>query len=339
MTRYLGLVGLAGPRAREHRRGGGRAGLRPRETRDRRAVALDRPSHRGKSSRCTPGLAACLGLAAGVLGILLCLPLAAVLPTLIGDLLPVEIGVRVTPAAIATGLGLSVWATLLCAIGPVLDLAKVAPLRALRRDFLGRACGGAVRTLGRGAAHRRKSRPGFGLAGRRCPTRDRLRGRAAGDRRRVESGRDGADARAARPSAAPRGLHVAAGHRESLPAPEPHAADDDRDRVRALRRGHDSRRPAKRAGSAGDRCESRSPEFRSLRRAARPARARRKPPRGARRGAGGSGAAHLGAAGRRRRAKSSRVVGGRRSLEVDALGTCNASIGSRTRTSCAIPKN
>ncbi len=39
------------------------------------------------------------------------------------------------PLAIATGLSLSVWATLLCALGPVAGLARVAPLSALRRDF------------------------------------------------------------------------------------------------------------------------------------------------------------------------------------------------------------
>ena len=62
------------------------------------------------------GLAICLGLAAGTLGVLLCLPLVAVLPGMLGDLLPVEIRIRVGPAAIATGLGLSVPAPFLWAV-------------------------------------------------------------------------------------------------------------------------------------------------------------------------------------------------------------------------------
>ena len=37
-----------------------------------------------------------------------------------------------------------VWATLLCAMGPVLELARVAPLRALRRDFGGAEPDGAA---------------------------------------------------------------------------------------------------------------------------------------------------------------------------------------------------
>lgn len=134
LTRYLGLVGLA---ALVLGSIGVAAGVRVfvREKLD--AVALLRSI--GASPRDVvavyTGLAACLGLAAGALGILLCLPLVGLLPGLLGDLLPVEVTVRVGPAAIATGLVLSVWATLLCAIGPVLDLARVPPLRALRSDF------------------------------------------------------------------------------------------------------------------------------------------------------------------------------------------------------------
>jgi putative ABC transport system permease protein len=134
LTRYLGLVGLA---ALVLGSIGVAAGVRVfvREKLD--TVALLRSI--GVSPRevvaVYGGLAACLGLIAGLMGILLCLPFVAVLPSLIGDLLPVEVGISIGPAALATGLGLSIWATLLCAIGPVLDLARVAPLRALRRDF------------------------------------------------------------------------------------------------------------------------------------------------------------------------------------------------------------
>jgi len=143
LTRYLGLVGLA---ALVLGSIGVAAGVRVfvREKLD--GVAMLRSI--GASPRDVvavyAGLAACLGLAAGALGILLCLPLIALLPGLLGDLLPVEVSIRIGPAAIATGLGLSLWATLLCAMGPVLDLARVAPLRALRRDF-GEVDAGATR--------------------------------------------------------------------------------------------------------------------------------------------------------------------------------------------------
>ena len=134
LTRYLGLVGLA---ALVLGSIGVAAGVRVFVREKLETVALLRSI--GVSPRevvaVYSGLAICLGLGAGLLGILLCLPFVAVLPTLIGDLLPVEVGISIGPVAFATGIGLSVWATLLCAMGPVLDLAKVAPLRALRRDF------------------------------------------------------------------------------------------------------------------------------------------------------------------------------------------------------------
>ncbi len=142
LTRYLGLVGLA---ALVLGSIGVAAGVRVfvREKLD--TVALLRGV--GASPRDViaiySGLAVCLGIGAGLLGLVLCLPLLAVLPTLFAELLPVEVRLRLGPGAIATGLGLSVWATLLCALGPVFDLARVPPLRALRRDFTADEVGGA----------------------------------------------------------------------------------------------------------------------------------------------------------------------------------------------------
>jgi len=134
LTRYLGLVGLA---ALVLGSIGVAAGVRVFVREKLETVALFRSigASPGDVVAIYTGLAVCLGLAAGMLGILLCLPLIAVLPRFLSDLLPVEVSLGVGPGAIATGLGLSVWATLLCAMGPVLDLARVAPLRALRRDF------------------------------------------------------------------------------------------------------------------------------------------------------------------------------------------------------------
>ncbi len=134
LTRYLGLVGLA---ALVLGSIGVAAGVRVfvREKLDGVAMLRSIGARPNDVVAVYTGLAICLGLAAGTLGILLCLPLVALLPGMLGELLPVEVSIRVGPAAIATGLGLSIWATLLCAMGPVLDLARVAPLRAIRRDF------------------------------------------------------------------------------------------------------------------------------------------------------------------------------------------------------------
>ena len=134
LTRYTGLVGLA---ALVLGSIGVAAGMRifVREKLDGVALLRSIGASPADVVAIYAGLALCLGLGAGTLGILLCLPLVSVLPGLLGDLLPVEVSIRVGPAAIATGLALSVWATLLCALGPVSGLARVAPLSALRRDF------------------------------------------------------------------------------------------------------------------------------------------------------------------------------------------------------------
>lgn len=147
LTRFLALVGLA---ALVLGSIGVAAGVRVFVREKLETVALLRSI--GASPRevvaIYGGLAVCLGLAAGVLGILLCVPFVWLLPSLMKDLLPVEVGIRIGPGALATGIGLSVWATLLCAIGPVLDLANVSPLRALRRDFSSADRGSGVGRLG-----------------------------------------------------------------------------------------------------------------------------------------------------------------------------------------------
>jgi len=138
LTRYLGLVGLA---ALVLGSIGVAAGVRVfvREKLD--SVALLRSL--GASPRDVvgvyTGLAIVLGAVSGSLGIVLCVPLLWGLPSLLGDMLPVEVEIGLGPVSVATGLALSIWATLLCALGPVRELALVAPLRALRRDFGGEA--------------------------------------------------------------------------------------------------------------------------------------------------------------------------------------------------------
>jgi len=150
LTRYLGLVGLAALMLGSI---GVAAGVRVFVREKLEVVALLRSI--GASPRDViavyTGLAIALGLAAGVLGLILCLPLLWILPGLVGDLLPVEVSLRIGPAGIATGLGLSIWATLLCAMGPISDLAAVPPLSALRRDFGdrdGSTTGGRVGAVG-----------------------------------------------------------------------------------------------------------------------------------------------------------------------------------------------
>ena len=137
LTRYLGLIGLAALMLGSI---GVAAGVRVyvREKMDVVALLRSIGASPGDVIMVYTALAIALGLVAGVLGLIFCLPILWILPGLIGDLLPVEVSLRIGPAGIATGLGLSVWATLLCAMGPVSDLAAVPPLRALRQDFGGR---------------------------------------------------------------------------------------------------------------------------------------------------------------------------------------------------------
>jgi putative ABC transport system permease protein len=138
LTRYLGLVGLA---ALVLGAIGVAAGVRVLVAEKRDAVALLRSIGAGPLDVAVvyTGLALCLGLAAGALGTLVCVPLLGVFPILLAGWLPVEVELSLGPASVATGLGLGVGATLLCALGPIVDLAAVSPLRAIRRDYGGDA--------------------------------------------------------------------------------------------------------------------------------------------------------------------------------------------------------
>jgi putative ABC transport system permease protein len=82
------------------------------------------------------GLAALvIGASAGLAGAALGTALQAALPSLLAGLLPVEVAFRPDPVAIVTGVGLGLWITLLFVAGPLFDLARVSPLRVLRRDL------------------------------------------------------------------------------------------------------------------------------------------------------------------------------------------------------------
>lgn len=134
LTRYLGLVGLAALLLGSI---GVAAGMRAFVQEKLDAVALLRSigATPGDVIAIHAGLAVLLGLAAGALGTIVCVPILHVLPIVFRGLLPVDVSLGLSSAAIATGCLLAVGATVLCALGPILDLAAVAPLRALRADF------------------------------------------------------------------------------------------------------------------------------------------------------------------------------------------------------------
>ncbi len=134
LTRYLGLVGLAALLLGSI---GVAAGMRAFVHEKLDAVALLRSigATPGDVLAIHGGLSLALGLAAGALGILVSLPILKALPVVFRGLLPVDVTLSLSPAAVATGLLLSIWATVACALGPILDLAAVPPLRALRSDF------------------------------------------------------------------------------------------------------------------------------------------------------------------------------------------------------------
>lgn len=145
LTRYLGLVGLAALLLGSI---GVAAGMRAFVAEKRDSVAILRSL--GAAPRDVvaihAGLACVLGLAAGLTGVVACWPILALLPVVLRGLLPVEVRLAVGWAAAATGVLLSLFATLVAALGSILDLAAVSPLAAIRSDF---ARGGERRWRGR----------------------------------------------------------------------------------------------------------------------------------------------------------------------------------------------
>jgi putative ABC transport system permease protein len=134
LTRYLGLVGLA---ALALGGIGVSSGVRVlvREKLDTVAV-LRSLGARPRDVLAAYGLLAIVGGgAAGVAGSALGLVLQGLLPIVLADLLPVEVPSHLAPGAVVTGICLGLWITTVFAVGPLLDLAAVPPLRALRRDF------------------------------------------------------------------------------------------------------------------------------------------------------------------------------------------------------------
>lgn len=90
--------------------------------------------------------AAVVGVLGSIVGAMAGLGLQVILPDLLGDLLPLQIVPRIGWRAMALGVTVGVWTTVVFALGPLLPLRRVPPLRALRRGFEGeeRSRDGAV---------------------------------------------------------------------------------------------------------------------------------------------------------------------------------------------------
>lgn len=134
LTRYLGLVGLA---ALALGGVGVAAGIRVFVREKLESVALLRSLGAGSSDifAVYGALAMGLGVLAGLAGSLLGVGLQWGLPFFMQGLFPVDVPMRFEPAAVVTGIVLGLWVTLLFAAGPLIDLVRVPPLRALRADF------------------------------------------------------------------------------------------------------------------------------------------------------------------------------------------------------------
>lgn len=134
MTRFLGLVGLA---ALALGGVGVAAGVRVLVRDKLDSTAMLRSV--GASSRDILWiyglLALVLGLVSGLIGSALGVGLQWGLPSLLEGLMPVDVAARFEVSAVVTGILLGLWVTLLFAVGPLIDLVRVPPLRSLRADF------------------------------------------------------------------------------------------------------------------------------------------------------------------------------------------------------------
>ena len=74
-----------------------------------------------------------MGLAGAAIGAALGVGVQWILPRLLADLLPVQVGTTVDLAALLTGVGVGLWTALAFALLPLLATRRVSPLEALRR--------------------------------------------------------------------------------------------------------------------------------------------------------------------------------------------------------------
>jgi putative ABC transport system permease protein len=79
--------------------------------------------------------AAVMGLAGSVLGALVGLALQRLLPGLLAPLLPVSVTPTISWRAVALGVGIGLWVTLVFSLLPLLGVRRISPLQALRRPY------------------------------------------------------------------------------------------------------------------------------------------------------------------------------------------------------------
>ncbi len=79
--------------------------------------------------------AVAMGLLGSAVGAGLGVALQQVLPTLLADILPVNVTVQVAPSAVLLGVGLGLWVSVVFALRPLLTIRGVSPLVTLRREY------------------------------------------------------------------------------------------------------------------------------------------------------------------------------------------------------------
>lgn len=76
-----------------------------------------------------------MGGLGSALGAIIGLAVQQVLPTMLQDLLPVDVQVQPSAGAVLLGMGLGLWVALIFALLPLLGIRRVSPLVTLRRDY------------------------------------------------------------------------------------------------------------------------------------------------------------------------------------------------------------